>query len=171
MAHGAAGVAGEAHDVRRGRLGRVLVELALHAFVVLLLHLHALFDAPLGVAERPVLQLVDQFGVERRLLGGDGVQVADAVHVILGSGHVQRGVVVVVQAPDVGTERHQEEETVVVTVGSCQVERRVAPYVTLVRVSSVDDERVRNVFIKRVIVVPEILLGHYENYENNQQYQ
>lgn len=134
-AHRAAGVAGEAHGVRDGGLRRPLVEVALHALVVLSLHLHTLLDASLGLAERPVLQLAHQLGVEDRLLGGDGVQVAHAVHVALGGGHVQRGVVVVVQAPHVGTEAHQEGEAVVVAIGSGQVERCVAPYVTLVWVA------------------------------------
>lgn len=110
---------------------------SLHAFVVFFLHLHTLFDSPLSIAKCPVLHLANQLRVEARLLGGDSVQVADAIHVILCGGHVQRRVVVVVQAPYVGTERHQEEKAVEVTIGSCQVEWRVPPYITLVRVSSV----------------------------------
>lgn len=58
---------------------------------------------------------------------------------ILCGGHVQRRVVVVVQAPYVGTKRHQEEKAVEMTIGGCQVERCVAPYVTLVRVPSVEE--------------------------------
>lgn len=103
---------------------------------MLLLEFLAISDPTLRGAERPVLQLADQLRVERDLLGGDGVQVADAVHVALGGGHVQRRVVVVVQTPHVGTESHQEGQAVVVAVGSRQVERRVAPDVTLVRVTS-----------------------------------
>lgn len=114
----------------------------LHAFVVLLLHLHALFDPPLSIAKRPVLHLGDQLRVEACLLGSDGIQVADTIHVILCGGHVQRRVVVVVQAPYVGTKRHQEEKAVDVTIGSCQVERRVPPYVTLIRVSSVGHKKI-----------------------------
>lgn len=71
--------------------------------MVLPLHLDAVLDAALSIAECPVLQLTHQLGVEGRLLGGDGVQVAHAVHVVLGGGHVQWRVVVVIQAPDVGT--------------------------------------------------------------------
>lgn len=139
MAKRAAGVTGKAHDIRGGRLGSLLVKLPLHAFVVLLLHLHAFFDPPLSLSKRPVLQLADQLGIEARLLGCNCIQVADTIHVILHSSHVQGGVVVIVQAPDVGTERHQEEKAVVVTVGSCQVERCVPPYVTLIGVPSVGD--------------------------------
>lgn len=104
--------------------------------MVLLLEFLAIFDPALCGAERPVLQFADQLRVEGDLLGGDGVQVANAVHVALGGGHVQRCVVVVVQTPHVGTESHQEGQAVVVAIGSRQVERRVAPDVTLVRVTS-----------------------------------
>lgn len=58
---------------------------------------------------------------------------------ILCGGHVQRRVVVVVQAPYVGTEGHQKEKAVEMTVGGSQVEWRVTPYVTLVRVPSVEE--------------------------------
>lgn len=133
-AEGAAGVAGEAHGVRDGGLRGLALVPALHAPVVLALHLHAVLDAALGRPEGPVLQLAHQLGVERRLLGGDGVQVAHAVHVALGGRHVQRGVEVIVQAPDVGTERHQEGQAVEVPVGGRQVERRVPPDVALVRI-------------------------------------
>lgn len=105
------------------------------------LHLHALLDPALGLPERLLLQLVHQLAVELRLLDGHHIQVAHAVHVVLGGGHVQRRVVVVVQAPDVGAVRHQEEEAVAVSVGGCQVERRVPPYVTLVGVASVWQRR------------------------------
>lgn len=109
--------------------------------MVLLLHLHALLDSPLSIAKCPVLQLADQLGIETRLLDGDGIQVADAVHVILRGSHVQRGVVVIVQAPYVGTERYQEEKAVQVTISSCQVEWCVPPYVTLVWVSPVSHKK------------------------------
>lgn len=114
------------------------MKLSLHAFVVFLLHLHALFDPPLRFAKCPVLQFADQLGIETCLLCSNGIQVADTIHVILCGSHVQRRVVVVVQAPYVGTKRHKKEKAVEVTIGSCQVEWCVSPYVTLVRVSSVD---------------------------------
>lgn len=103
---------------------------------MLLLEFCALFDPALCSSKRPVLQFANQFWVERYLLGSYGVQIADTFHVSLGGGHVQRRVVVVVQAPHVGTESHQEGQAVVVAIGSCQVERRVAPNVTLVWVSA-----------------------------------
>ncbi|KAF3846290.1 hypothetical protein F7725_003368, partial [Dissostichus mawsoni] len=88
-----------------------------------------------SIAKRPVPHLADQLRVEACLLGGDVIQVADAIHVTLCGCHVQWRVVVVVQAPNVGTKRHQEEKAVEVTIGGCQVERRVPPYVTLVQVA------------------------------------
>lgn len=104
---------------------------------MLLLHLHALLDSPLCFAERAVLKLADQFGIQTRLLGGNGIQVAHAIHVVLHGCHVQRCVIVIVQAPYVGPKRHKEEKAVEVTVGCSKVKRCVAPYVTLVWVSSV----------------------------------
>lgn len=89
------------------------------------------------------LLLIPHLGVEDRLLGGDGVQVSDTVHVALGGGHVQGRVVVVVQAPHVGTEGHQEGQAGVVAVGGRQVERCVPPYVTLIRVASAEQEEVQ----------------------------
>lgn len=105
--------------------------------MVLPLQLRTVFHPALGGAESPVLQLADQLRIECDLLGGDGVQVSNAVHVALGSGHVKWGVVVVVQTPHVGTEGHQERQAVVVAIGSCQVERCVTPDVTLVWVTTV----------------------------------
>lgn len=107
--------------------------------MVLPLELLAVLDATLRGVKCPVFELADQLCVEGDLLGGDGVQVADAVHVALGGGHVQGGVVVVVQTPHVGTEGHQEGQTVEVSVGGGQMERRVAPDVTAVWISSGDE--------------------------------
>lgn len=137
----AAGVARKANSIKVVQSRRLLHELPLHTFTVLLLELRALFDPALCGTERPVLEFADQLWVEGDLLGSDGVQVANAVHVSLGGGHVQRRVVVIVQTPHVGTESHQEGQAVVVAIGSCQVKRRVPPYVTLVRVSSVGHKK------------------------------
>ena len=117
------------------------MKFSLHTFVVLLLHPHTLFDPLLSIAECPVLQLADQLWIESCLLGSDRIQVADTIHVVFCGSHIQRCVVVVVQAPYVGTIRHQEEKAVEVTVGSRQVEWRVSPYVTLVGVSSVGHKK------------------------------
>ena len=140
----AAGVAGEAHGVRHRGLRRLLLELPLHAPVVLPLHLNTVLDPSLGIVERPVLQLAHQFGVEGRLLGSDGIQVAHTVHVGLGGGHVQGRVVVVVQAPNVGTKRHQEGQAVLVAIGSGQVEWCISPYVTLIRVPSGKNKKAKS---------------------------
>lgn len=142
VAHRAAGITGEAGGVRGRSLARLLLKLPLHVLAVLVLQPHALFNPPLGVPEGFFLQLLHQLGIERRLLGADIVQVADAVHVALRGCHVQRRVVVVVQTPDVGTDRYEEGKAATVTVGRCQVERCVAPYVALVRVSSERDRSV-----------------------------
>lgn len=132
----ATGVAGKANSIQVVHRRGLLHEPPLHMLTVFPLELLTIFDPALGSAERPVLELADQLWVKGELLGGDGVQVANTVHVSLGGGHVQWRVVVIVQTPHVGTESHQEGQAVMVAVGSCQVERRVAPDVTLVRVTS-----------------------------------
>lgn len=114
---------------------------------MLLLKLRALFDPPLCRTECPLLEFADQLWVEGDLLGSDGVQVANAVHVSLGGSHVQWRVVVVVQTPHIGTESHQEGEAVVVAIGSCQVKWRVAPDVGFVRVTSGRQRRRREVVL------------------------
>lgn len=96
VTEGAAGVARKAHGIGKRTLHGFLLELTLHATMVLALHLDAVLDAPLGIPEGPVFQLGHQLGIESRLLGGDGVQVTHTVHVALGGGHVQGRVVVVV---------------------------------------------------------------------------
>lgn len=91
-----AGVAGEAHGIRKRSICGFLLELALHAAVMPALHLDTVFDATFGITEGSVFQLGHQLGVESCLLGGNGVQVAYTVHVVLGSSHVQRRVIVIV---------------------------------------------------------------------------
>lgn len=113
---------------------------------VLLLHLHALFDSPFSFTESAVLKLANQFGIKTCLLSSNGIQVAYAIHVILHGCHVQRCVIVIVQAPYVGPKRHQEEKAVEVTIGCSEVKWCVAPYVTLVWVSSVRIKCIRKDF-------------------------
>lgn len=126
--------------------------------MVLLLHLHAFFDSQFSITKRPILQLADQLGIKACLLGSDGIQVAYTIHVILRGSHVQRCMVVIVQAPYVGTKRHQEEKAVEVTIGSCQVERRVPPYVTLVWVSPEGHKKSVDTFKKQFIDYLDILI-------------
>lgn len=92
----AAGVAGEAHGIRKRSICGFFLELALHAAVVLALHLDTVFDATFCISEGSVFQLAHQLWVESCLLSSNGIQVAYTVHVVLGGSHVQRCVVVIV---------------------------------------------------------------------------
>lgn len=102
------------------------------------LELLAVLYASLGVTEGSVFQFAHQFWVDGDLLGGDGVQVSHAVHMTSTGGHVQRRVVVVVQAPHVCTERHQKRQAVLMTVRCRQMKGRVSPNITFVWISSGD---------------------------------
>lgn len=109
--------------------------------MVLLLQLHAVLNPPLCISKGLVLQFAHQLGVEAALLGSNRVQVPHTLHVPLHGCHVQWGVVVIVQAPDVGSKGDEEGEAVQVAVSCCQVEGGVPPDVTFVWIAPRQQEK------------------------------
>lgn len=79
-----------------GRFHGLFQEFFLHALLVFVLQLCAVFNALLCVTECSLLQLPHHLGVVGALLGGDRVQIPYSVHVSSYGSHVQRRVVVVV---------------------------------------------------------------------------
>lgn len=112
----------------------------LHAFVMLALKLFTVLNAFLCITEGTVLQFAHQFGVDGDLFGSDRVQISHTVHVAPRGCHVQWRVVVIVQAPHIGTKRHQKGQTVEMAISCCQVKRSVSPNITFIWISSMDQQ-------------------------------
>lgn len=106
-----------------------------HFMLVLLLALLTFLDLSLDVPLGLCLLFGDLLWVQQVLLGGGFVQDLDAVLAVPAGRRLQRGAQVVVQGEDVGPEVDQKRDAVDVAIAGSEVQGRVPPDVTLVRIA------------------------------------